>query len=431
MPYACCVPGCKSNYESKGDNVSVFRFPKDETRRTKWVQHIHRKDYVVTKNSRVCIKHFADHFILREDQIVRPDGSVLISPRSQIKLTDDAYPTIFENQPSYMTTSLPPKRKPPILRHLQQEKRKKIEEERNKEADRISGFEDLKNRVSEQTKPFEDEFILKIFENKVCLMNIVEGECNTDLPYIKKCVTINNELGIRFLYKKVEINNKELISIIGNTKICNTWSVLTKLLQYTRNYNVQNTTVDTVAYICKMLAKVRNDTTCTITLDKLKFCQEQIQLINCQKIRYSTDILIWASMVFFTFPGAYCLIEKSNLLTLPSPQHLRRLLLKLGTKNSGIDNSHINYLTKKLKMLTENEKFVILMLDEIYVKKDIAYKGGKIEGFALNQESAATTIQAFMISSVLSQNKDVVGLYPVCTLKHDFLHKLVLNVLEM
>ena len=35
MGYKCCVPGCKSNYDSKSKDgnqksVSTFRFPKDE-----------------------------------------------------------------------------------------------------------------------------------------------------------------------------------------------------------------------------------------------------------------------------------------------------------------------------------------------------------------------------------------------------------------
>lgn len=162
MPNTCCVPRCKSNYGATG-NVSVFRFPKDETRRRKWIKSINRDDFAVSEYSRVCIKHFADHFVLREDKMVRPDGSVLITPRKQIKLTEDAYPTIFEDQPSYMTTTLPPKRKSPTLRHLEQVKRKKNEEERKKEADRISGFEDLKNKIIENIKSFTDEFILRIF----------------------------------------------------------------------------------------------------------------------------------------------------------------------------------------------------------------------------------------------------------------------------
>nr|CAI5864649.1 unnamed protein product [Callosobruchus analis] len=73
------------------------------------------------------------------------------------------------------------------------------------------------------------------------------------------------------------------------------------------------------------------------------------------------------------------------------------------------------------------------MLDEVYVKSDISYKSGKIEGFASSgsEVSPATTIQAFMVSYIFSNYKDIVGLFPVCTLKHNLLHELTLNILKV
>ena len=41
-----------------------------------------------------------------------------------------------------------------------------------------------------------------------------------------------------------------------------------------------------------------------------------------------------------------------------------------------------------------------MMLEEIYVSPKVAYKGGRLEGFAVNSGSdvvQATTVQAFMI----------------------------------
>jgi hypothetical protein len=66
-----------------------------------------RADYTVTKTSRICEKHFDERFITREDKIRS------VSP----KLTPDAFPSIFEGQPYYMTKQLPPKRKEPSERN--------------------------------------------------------------------------------------------------------------------------------------------------------------------------------------------------------------------------------------------------------------------------------------------------------------------------
>lgn len=153
-------------------------------------------------------------------------------------------------------------------------------------------------------------------------------------------------------------------------------------------------------------------------------------MLNARKITYSPDILVWASTIFFTFPGAYCLLQESKILTLPSPRHLKRLLIKVGSNSSGLEDSHLNYLIEKQKLMTDKEKHVVPILDEIYVKSEVSYKGGKIESFASasrtnDEKMLATTIQAFMISSIVSNHKDIIGLFPISTLKHDTLHELI------
>jgi hypothetical protein len=83
MPLHCCVPRCRSNYD-KNDNVTVFRFPMNEELKARWLRGIHRQDYIVNKNSRVCIKHFPENFIIREDKAVKTDGTVLVVPRQRL-----------------------------------------------------------------------------------------------------------------------------------------------------------------------------------------------------------------------------------------------------------------------------------------------------------------------------------------------------------
>lgn len=72
-------------------------------------------------------------------------------------------------------------------------------------------------------------------------------------------------------------------------------------------------------------------------------------------------------------------------------------------------------------------------MDEIYVKPKLSYVGNKIEGFSKNSEikSTATTVQVYMITSICSKNKDVVGLYPVKNLNAEYLYKVTNNILRI
>lgn len=51
MPYKCCVPHCRGNYDVE-NKVTVFQFPSDENLKAVWINKISR-DFQVTKNSRV------------------------------------------------------------------------------------------------------------------------------------------------------------------------------------------------------------------------------------------------------------------------------------------------------------------------------------------------------------------------------------------
>ncbi|KAG8316816.1 hypothetical protein J6590_040062 [Homalodisca vitripennis] len=127
-----------------------FSFPKDpETFRT-WLRAIHRDSCEVTYNSRVCIKHFDERYIIKEDTVTRPDGTILTVKRDRLKLRNDAVPTIFENLPNYIGMDLPAERKDPEERRREAEERhqKQIQEEERR--DTIDSFSCLTNNYSLQ-----------------------------------------------------------------------------------------------------------------------------------------------------------------------------------------------------------------------------------------------------------------------------------------
>ncbi|GIX83095.1 THAP-type domain-containing protein [Caerostris extrusa] len=104
MVNKCCVPCCRSNYDPTV-YISCFQFSKEEDRRNLWLKKINRKDY----SPRFVIT--SEKFVITEDHAVRDDGFVLTEKRIYPKLTPDAYPSIFPNQPAYLSSDPVSKRK--------------------------------------------------------------------------------------------------------------------------------------------------------------------------------------------------------------------------------------------------------------------------------------------------------------------------------
>ncbi|GLV34058.1 hypothetical protein CBL_05078 [Carabus blaptoides fortunei] len=110
------------------------------------------------------------------------------------------------------------------------------------------------------------------------------------------------------------------------------------------------------------------------------------------------------------------LVKKYDQIEEASPQ---------GTDNPVANRNFI----KPSKQIPERK--INVMLDEIYVNSDISNKGGKIEGFSVNTDNdsnkPATTIQTFMLRSILSKNKDIIGFFPVQRLTAAHLHELIMK----
>ena len=54
----CVVVGCKTGYGRKHEKLRSFHFPKEQKMKEKWLCQISRKDFIPTRFSVVCEKHF-------------------------------------------------------------------------------------------------------------------------------------------------------------------------------------------------------------------------------------------------------------------------------------------------------------------------------------------------------------------------------------
>ena len=103
--------------------------------------------------------------------------------------------------------------------------------------------------------------------------------------------------------------------------------------------------------------------------------------------------------------------------------------MKLRPQHEQADGNFLYYIKHKYSTLIENDKLVILMLDEIHLKECLEYKGGKIIGTSYDNESCATSANVYMLKSVLSQFKNVVRVLPVKALSEESLFEFIKKVI--
>ena len=93
------------------------------------------------------------------------------------------------------------------------------------------------------------------------------------------------------------------------------------------------------------------------------------------------------------------------------------------------DKIFLFYIKQKFKVLTDFDKTVSLLLDEIHLKPYFDFKGGNNVGQAHNSSEPAKSAFVFMITSLFSSYKDVVYIFPANKMKSDILHKLIFKTI--
>ena len=88
------------------------------------------------------------------------------------------------------------------------------------------------------------------------------------------------------------------------------------------------------------------------------------------------------------------------------------------------------YIKQKFQCLKSSDLTVMLLVDEIHLKRYFDYKGGTIVGSSRNNVcNAAKSAFAFMISSVFSKYKDVFHLLPTCKISANDLNAMLKKII--
>ena len=99
-------------------------------------------------------------------------------------------------------------------------------------------------------------------------------------------------------------------------------------------------------------------------------------LINSKsRRRYNILTQVFSLKIHGISPACYRLIQSSNCLILPHERNL------ISIKNTlGIEGDYIRILREITSKFSHKERHVILQMDEVHIRSDASYKGGKVLG---------------------------------------------------
>lgn len=409
MPRRCCVPGCKSNYDStlKENNVQVvttFSFPKDAELKKSWIRAIPRDNWTPSTSAVVCAKHFQDKDVVRFQPYRNPNGDMQQLPLRCPKLAEGAIPTIFKGLPKYLSKRMPPERKNPECRRTAAYERCAIKIENFLDADKIKSFGEFCERLQTCLNNNLEKWNVKVSEHGVCfyILNI-DVNMQDDITTFQEevsvicSISITKNLVVHVYLKGIEIPNHDLAWLLPPSLILSRWSQIQNLLIRYKNNVLQDAIVtETVDqhllkskyYVSKALNAAKNNDKYGFTT-QLEFIVNQMSLLTSKKRNYDPVTMIFAFLVYCQSAATYNLIR--SYLFLPHKRYLQHIssTLHISPEHQGSEggNNTAHYLHHVSKHLSDRERIVALLIDEIYVNRSLTFKGNSITGSAENNKN--------------------------------------------
>ena len=123
-------------------------------------------------------------------------------------------------------------------------------------------------------------------------------------------------------------------------------------------------------------------------------CQLENLLAPKTRRTYDHTTMVLALKCQIISPACCNFLQSQECIILPHHTTLRRLYTSIG-----LDNDFISYLRVSTQEFNSLERNVTLHMDEIHVKSDFSYTGGRIIGSSITPNTPATTVLAFMVSA--------------------------------
>ncbi|KAI6659516.1 hypothetical protein LOD99_14441, partial [Oopsacas minuta] len=144
-------------------------------------------------------------------------------------------------------------------------------------------------------------------------------------------------------------------------------------------------------------------------LSQFKFllCQLEKTLIPKNRRWYNVVTMVLALKSHLISSTCYSYLQSLNCLIFPHPKTLRSLYGAIG-----LECELQTYLKASTANFNNQERNVTLHMDEIHVKSEFSYTGGRILCSWTTQNEATNTVLAFMISSLCKKWSTVARLLP-------------------
>jgi len=371
MVNKCRVLGCTTNYQGH-ESAAVFKLPKNEEVKQRWIKFLNRKDVHELKNVFVCEKHFEEKYLKRNDDRVRLINSLFPVPTLCTGTNEQSYSVL----PSNLAL-----RKPPAERVFQQDELKKF-----KDYDSIYSFSDIDESL---LKVIQNDFQFSKFDDHAVFYKIEWNDLS--VPNVTYCIRVDCDLHVKLFYKGSSLPLPAWFRKNGRHNKLTSKSMFQNLLPYIKG-----------------------------EVEKHGRIFEELHEIRYQKQPvYSASLIRYALTLRYTSLPTYKLLLEE--FKLPSLSFLSKL-----TRGS-IDAVEAAKVMRENKIISDD---VILIFDEIYLQKCEEYFGGDTYGINENGDLHKGMV-CFMIVGLQSNVPYVLKTVPETEIKGEWLKGEIENCIEI
>jgi len=303
------------------------------------------------------------------DTATRPDGSILTVPRKNPKLAPDAYPTIFPNNPSYLSSEPTRKRKAPKERRQEMSEHDEQQFEQWMSDDLISSFVDFCNKLESVIAAEDSQWVVirSCGFVDMCIVDML------NVPQFVLVVKLQESMIVEVYRGNSRLSISIVTWVLGSDCKLVRWSQLSSLLSHFASLAVtaDDMTVkfraDTVKQQLNELIALTSDIDDyepDVTI-RLKFLAEQISLLFMSQSHDSSETLLVAFRFFAIYASIYSRLR--SILTLPHVSYIKRLSSAFSLSGGLDESDHAEYLKHKVRLMEPHERQVILLYSTKYM----------------------------------------------------------------